>query len=199
MLRRVLRLRAIVNPSKPDDSAEAEFIRRGLPSLLSATEGLRQFCYLSRHQTGCHGERDAVWLVCKPRRGKVRELEEAGRSALSKAVASGVAYDSRVEQDTDEGALAEVKGGIKGVPRIVPYEVCWRYLDAATRVALEVLAAPGVEHGAIAVNHRVAFGALAKLGVGEHLAHFLWNALGLQEAALEPRLAVPNVQLGRPD
>ena len=41
MLRRVVRLRAIVSPSRPDDSAEAEFIRRGLPSLLAATEHSR--------------------------------------------------------------------------------------------------------------------------------------------------------------
>jgi len=183
MLKRVVRFRAIVNPREPDDSAEAEFIRRGLPVLLSATEGLRQFCYVSRHQTGVDGEKDAVWLVCKPRRGKCAELEEAGLNALCEAVADGAACDYRVERETDDTALAERARGIDGVPHPVSYETCWRYLDATTRVALEVLSDPSAEAGPTAFG-RFPCGPGLKLRVGSRLAHFLWNALGLSEGTI---------------
>jgi len=182
MVKRVVRFRAIVNPSRPDDAAEAEFILRGLPRLLSATQGLIQFCYMSRHPTGGPSEKDAVWLVCKPRRGKCRELEEAGRSALSKAVADGLAYDYRVEQDTDEGALAEWNKGVTGVPRFVSYEACWRYLDAATKVALEMLGAGSVVSTPGRPDIAVRMGPSQHIAAAHHLAHFLWNTLGLREA-----------------
>lgn len=186
MLRRVLRFRAIVNPMERDDSAEAEFIRRGLPILLSATEGLRQFCYISRHPTGTDGERDAVWLVCKPRRGKCVELETAGRAALAEAVAVGAACDCSVERETDDTALAEQVNGVQGVPGLVSYETCWRYLDAATQVAVEVLSDRSLEPGPTAVG-RFPAGPDPELRVGAHLAHFLWNALGLREGLVPQR------------
>ena len=186
MLRRVLRFRAIVNPMESDASAEAEFIHRGLPILLSATEGLRQFCYISRHPTGANGERDAVWLVCKPRRGKCADLETAGRAALTEAVAVGAACDYRVERETDDTALAEQVNGVQGVPNVVSYETCWRYLDAATQVAVEVLSDRALQTGPTAVGSFPA-GPEPELRVGAHLAHFLWNALGLREGLIPPR------------
>ena len=180
MLKRVLRFRAIVSAREPDGLAEVEYICRGLPILLSATAGLRQFCYFSRHSNGEDGERHAVWLVCKSRRGKCAQLEDAGRAALAEAVAVGAASDYRIERETDESALAEHVKGVQGVPRPVSYETCWRYLDAATGVALEVLRDRSAEVGPTLVG-RAPWGPELKLQVGYHLAHFLWNALGLGE------------------